>query len=89
MARPKTTGNTPQFSFRLDPALRADLEILAKADHDRSLGAYIEIVLKDHADENKDVIATLKNPEYAMNPDRTSLHAAEDPPKARKHRKAG
>lgn len=52
MPRPKSTGTTPQFSFRLDPDVRAALEILAEMD-DRSLSSYIERQLKKHVEQVK------------------------------------
>mgnify|MGYP003659219409 CR=1 FL=1 len=45
-ARPSRM-NTPSFSMRLAPELRAELEARAKADG-RSLGNYLEQILKKH-----------------------------------------
>ena len=47
MGRPKGQGTTPQFSFRLDPELRAGLERLAAAEH-RNLSNYVSLVLAQH-----------------------------------------
>jgi hypothetical protein len=47
MGRPRTTGTSPKFTLRLAPALRARLEVLAKAEN-RSLGNYIGTVLRAH-----------------------------------------
>ncbi len=51
MSRPRAKDKTPQFSFRLDPSLRADLKLLADADG-RSLGYYIERTMRKHRDDH-------------------------------------
>ena len=77
MARPRAKSTTPQFSFRIDPGLRADLELLA-ADDDRSLGYYIERVLRQHRDSLLAELALLKqkNPEY-LEYQELQLHVAD------------
>lgn len=69
MARPRAKSTTPQFSFRIDPALRSDLECLADAD-DRTLGYYIERVLRQHRDKNKKRVIELRR----KDPDSIEYH---------------
>jgi hypothetical protein len=40
------------ISIRLDPAVKAAIEQLARAD-DRTLSAYVNLVLRRHAEENR------------------------------------
>jgi hypothetical protein len=59
MSRPRAQSTTPQFSFRIDPELRRDLELLAQAD-DRTLGYYIERTMRRHRDANIERIRELR-----------------------------
>lgn len=43
---------TANFSFRIDPALKEDLRVLA-ADDRRSLANYIENILRSHVENEK------------------------------------
>lgn len=44
---------TAALSIRITPELKSALEGLAKADKNRSLAAYVEIVLQEHVDEQR------------------------------------
>jgi predicted HicB family RNase H-like nuclease len=50
--RPRVRGiRRPSFDFRMEKELRADLQALAALE-ERSLGHYVELVLRKHRDAN-------------------------------------
>lgn len=59
MSRPRSKQRLPQFSLRLDPSLRLELQLMADAE-ERSLGHFVERVLRQFCAANVRRIRVLR-----------------------------
>lgn len=71
-ARPKLSGITPQFSFRLDPELRKVLELSAQAEG-RTLGNYISRILEAHVENKEHILRNIAAEDQAKYGDKSYI----------------